>query len=141
MYDASGSTRDAFAALEYPWLLKVQNLHRKRVNQACSEWRDYQRIGALQAILPKTYGYVATNMEGRSDVWRSSPGDDLAWLLMDRIAFTLEQMLRSVREGPATQGALHMVACAVSRVLVTMVEGGRSGLYLVTYMTLLDGLS
>ena len=90
-YYKSGCNRDTFIAKDRPWLLKGMSLVKRRKrkankhveNQCLDEWEAYQQAENLHEFLPEVFHYEVLHPEG----------DAVACLLMERLAFSWDELV------------------------------------------------
>ena len=107
VYYKSGCNRDTFIAKNHPWLLKGMCLVKRKKkkpnkhveNQCLSEWVAYQEAEKLHEFLPEVYHYEEMHPEA----------DTVAWLLMERLAFSWDELVEQLEvQTPCLQ--LYMMA-------------------------------
>ena len=119
IYLASGRERDALVEVAHPLVVKAHRVVEGATNANAEEWDSYLQLPVLRRILPTVYGYFEVAV----------PDGVVALLLVERVAFTLEELIRKLRESPPTPAALNIIKACVLRAYHTMVECARDGLF------------
>ena len=120
-HHASGQGRDAFVAVGKQWTLKCHLLGAKTESTNKTEWDEYRNNEMFADLLPTTYGYGLIRVPPK--------GRCLEWLLMDRVQFTLAELLSRVSKKPLTKNAMALVVECELAVVTTMWRKASGGLH------------
>ena len=116
-----GNTRDAYEAMTSPWILKLEKpITEPRVRNHCEdEWELYMKNDELRKIIPMCYGYAAVRIEGQN----------IVGLLVERLAFTLDESYRKMRRLEASAERASLMTHMIMRTVEQMTLMAGKGLY------------
>lgn len=79
---ANGRARDAFAAVEKPFILKIQDISGGIVDRNKAEYDLYMTSQPIRKIVPQVFGYAQQMIDGKQ----------LSFLLVEKIAFSFSEL-------------------------------------------------
>ena len=121
-YYKSGAHRDTWTSDSHPWILKACVLRRGstvEANQCLTEWQAYL-VAWLQPFLPEVFGYFVLTLPATTQ--------QVACLLMRRVAFNWNEFCLRVMTLPLTAVALGLFTVALSQVVQTFQTWSLAGL-------------
>ena len=114
-----GAHRDAFAVSGLSLVFKAHRIMADRKNRNRDEWRFYSWSPVLRAFLPKVCGYFEAEISHQR----------IAFLLVERVAFTFHGLLWKWTQQPLNPTGLEMVRNRVLCILRTIEAAAVKGLH------------
>ena len=125
VYYTSDRERDVFAEMTRSYaqsltlVMKVHKLDSEGPNPNHDEWDSYLTLLSFRHRMPLVYGYFEVETQtGR-----------VAVLLAERVAFTFEELLQTLRASAPTPATLIVVYACVLRTYTTMEQCAQEGLF------------
>jgi hypothetical protein len=118
-FRGSGDTRDVFQSATKSWVFERPIMKPRERNNCKNEWELYMKNDVLRKVIPRCYGYAAVRMNGQN----------LVGLLVEKVAFTLDDSYRKVRKLEVSAERTTLVTHMIMRTVTHMTFMSGKGLY------------